>query len=120
MSGTAPDVGMSPALPTRKALTHVARDKLFAANVTLSRSEISELITKFQELNPWGTKDEFLAFMASEVYAGSKAKRRAAAANTDTARVISYTDRRRGCVQRRQESARAWPYCGINKALAAR
>jgi hypothetical protein len=84
---------MSPALPTRKALTHAARDKLCEANMSLSRSQISELITAFQELKPWGTKDEFLAFMASEVYAGSKAAKRAAAANTETARVISYTDK---------------------------
>jgi hypothetical protein len=91
MSSTAP-TGMSPALPTRKALTHAARDKLFAARVTLSRSQISELVTKFQELNPWGTKDEFLAFMAREVYEGSKEKRQAAAADPDHARVVSYTD----------------------------
>ena len=40
--------------------------------MVLSRSQISELITTFQELNPWGTKDEFLEFMGSEVYARSK------------------------------------------------
>jgi hypothetical protein len=84
---------MTPALPTRKALTHAARDKLFAANMSVSRSQISELITRFQELNPWGTKDEFLEFMASEVYAGSKAAKRAAAANPDNARTISYADK---------------------------
>jgi hypothetical protein len=93
MSSTAPDVGMSPALPNRKALTHAARDKLCEANMPLSRSQISELIIRFRELNPWGTKDEFLEFMASEVYERSNAKRRAAAANPDNARTISYADK---------------------------
>jgi hypothetical protein len=60
--------------------------------MVLSRSQISELITTFQELNPWGTKDEFLEFMGSEVYARSKAAKRAAAADPDHARTISYAD----------------------------